>query len=205
VSRERVANGPPGSEALLPHHRQCINESGITPEVALARGYRSVTTRAELARLGFSAAQQIAPTLLLPVWGVTGEIVTYQHRPDQPRIKGGKPLKYETPAGSRMALDVPPAARRLLGDPSRPLFVTEGVKKADAAVSAGLCCIAVLGVWNWRGTNDDGGLTALADWEFVALKGRDVFLVFDSDVMTKPAVYAALRRLKAFLERRGAR
>jgi hypothetical protein len=67
-----------------------------------------------------------------------------------------------------------------------------------------MCCIALIGVWNWRGRNDDGGLTALADWELIHLKERDVYLVFDSDVMTKSSVHAALRRLKAFLEARHA-
>jgi hypothetical protein len=68
-----------------------------------------------------------------------------------------------------------------------------------------MCCIALIGVWNWRGRNDDGGLTALADWELIHLKARDVYLVFDSDVMTKWQVAAALKRLKAFLEMKGAR
>jgi uncharacterized protein DUF3854 len=188
--------------ALLPHHRALIVGSGISSEVAEARGYRSIDRAAELERLGFGRQQRIVPTLLVPVWGVDGRIATYQHRPDAPRVVRGKPLKYETPAGSTMAIDVPPAARPWLGDPDRPLFVTEGVRKADAAVSRGLCCVALLGVWNWRGTNDLGGRTALADWESIALKGRRVYVVFDSDVMTKPEVHAALVRLHAFLERR---
>jgi hypothetical protein len=83
-----------------------------------------------------------------------------------------------------------------------PLFVTEGVKKGDALVSQGLCAIALIGVWNWRGTNEFGGKTALADWEHVALNGRQIYIVFDSDVMLKKEVYSALVRLKAFLESR---
>jgi hypothetical protein len=98
-----------------------------------------------------------------------------------------------------MVIDVPPGARDWLGNPSVPLWITEGARKADAGVSAGMCCLALLGVWNWRGKNDDGGLTALPDWELIHLKDRDVYLVFDSDVTLKPAVAAALRRLKAFL------
>ena len=46
-------------------------------------------------------------------------------------------------AGPGGKLDVPPGALPLLGDPSRPLIITEGVRKADAAVSAGLCCVAL--------------------------------------------------------------
>src|SRR5262249_62400346 len=99
---------------------------------------------------------------------------------------------------------VPPAVPPRLGNPTLPLVVTEGARKADAAASVGLCCIAVAGVWNWRGTNDDGGTVALPDWEHVALNDRSVLLAFDSDVTTKPPVQAALQRLKAMLEQRKA-
>jgi hypothetical protein len=190
---------------FLPHHRQLIDDSGITDEVALARGYRSVTTKAELRRLGFAASQCRVPCLLLPVWNVHREIASYQIHPDQPRIRDGKPLKYETPAKSRMTLDVPPPAKGTLGDPAVPLLVTEGIRKADAAVSHGLCCIDLLGVWNWRGTNASGGTTVLPDFEAIALKGWHVYLAFDSDVVTKPAVRLALERLAAFLTSRSAR
>ncbi|MDP9363543.1 MAG: DUF3854 domain-containing protein, partial [Chloroflexota bacterium] len=191
-------------ERLLPHHAALIADSAIAPGVARDRGYRSVEVRAELKRLGFGDAQCRVPALLVPVRDVSGEIATYQIRPDEPRVSDGKPIKYETPARSRMVLDVPAAARARLGNPSAPLWVTEGARKADSAVSFGLCCVALLGVWNWRGTNDDGGKTALPDWEQIALNGRDVYLVFDSDVATKPPVHAALARLKALLESRGA-
>ncbi|MBW3628870.1 MAG: DUF3854 domain-containing protein [Gemmatimonadetes bacterium] len=93
----------------------------------------------------------------MPVYGVDGEIKTYQHRPDQPRVTRGKALKYETPARSGMCLDVPRPIRHQLADPSVSLFITEGARKADAAVSLGLCCIALLGVWNWRGAMSTEG------------------------------------------------
>ena len=67
-----------------------------------------------------------------------------------------------------------------------------------------VCCIALLGVWNWRGTNDKGGKTALADWEAIALNDREVFICFDPDVTRKREVWQALDRLRAFLERRSA-
>jgi hypothetical protein len=131
-------------------------------------------------------------------------VANYQIRPDSPRVVDGKALKYETPAKSRLSLDVPPGARTWLADPTRPLFVTEGARKADSAVSRGLCCIALLGVWSWRGTNEWGGKTVLPDWELVALADRPVYIVFDSDVMHKPPVALALSRLKGFLELRKA-
>jgi hypothetical protein len=185
------------------HEKMLLKESGIKPDVVEARGYRTVKTKAELKRLGFSDAQRITPALLIPVFGPDGEIATHQIRPDEPRWRDGKPIKYETPRGSRMALDVNPLARAQLSDPSIPLFITEGVKKGDAIVSRGYCAIALLGVWNWRGTNEHGGKVALPDWEYVALNDeREVHVVFDSDVMAKPEVYKALVRLKNFLEHR---
>ncbi len=104
-----------------------------------------------------------------------------------------------------MVLDVHPAARAALANPETPLFVTEGIKKGDCLVSHGSCAVALLGVWNWRGTNELGGKTSLPDWEAVALNDRQVYVIFDSDVMLKPQVQAALARLKPFLESRGAR
>jgi hypothetical protein len=191
---------------LLPQHAKLIEESGISLAVRAARGYRSATTKADLQRLGFGASQSRVPALVIPVRGVSGEIVTYQIRPDEPRIgKQGKALKYETPHSSRMVLDVPFGAKSSLANPKIPLFITEGARKADAAVSYGLCCISLLGVWSWRGTNEYGGKTALPDWDSIALNERETFIVFDSDVMHKPPVHAAMSRLTSFLRQRGAR
>ena len=155
------------------------------------------------------AYQQLVPALLIPIHDPTGRVATYQLRPDEPRTVKGKTktrtLKYETPKGSSLTLDVNPLSVDKMGDPTVPLWITEGSKKVDALVSRDLCALGVMGVWGWRGTNPSGGKTALSDWENVALNGRTVYLVFDSDVMTKPEVYAALERLKAFLESRDAR
>lgn len=190
--------------ALLPWHRDQLKASGIHQEVIEARGYRSAQTAAELRRLGFSAAQARAPALVIPLWSVTGQEAGYQARPDSPRVAEGRVVKYELPRGSRMLLDVHPSARPRLGDPKVPLFITEGVKKGDALVSQGACAVALIGVWTWRGTNPQGGRTALPDWEYVALEGRQVYIVFDSDVMLKREVHEALERLAAFLAHRGA-
>jgi len=190
---------------LFPQHVALLRASGITDEVAAARGYVSVDAKTTLARVGFSPVQRRVPGLLIPIYKVVGTVAFHQYRPDSPRLNSdGKPVKYETPPNVRMALDCHPFARPWLADPARPLFITEGVRKADAAVSRGLCCIALLGVWNWRGRNPHGGKVALPDWEAVALNGRQAYLVFDSDVMVKTEVHQALTRLKALLGSRGA-
>ena len=191
---------------LLPAHRQTLeNESAISPDVIAARGYRTVTRPAELLKLGFGPSQRNTPGLLMPVYAPNGDVALYLSRPDTPRIKNNKAIKYEIPGGARMSLDVPPGARANLRNPAVPLFITEGCKKADAAVSQGLCCIALIGVWNWRGTNEFGGKTVLPEWEDIALNERQVYICFDSDVTTKPEVYQALVRLKGFLGGRKAK
>jgi Domain of unknown function (DUF3854) len=190
--------------SLLAHHADLIDASAISDEVAGARGYRSVERKAELRRLGFGASQQNVPALLIPLFDVHGERAGYLLRPDEPRQIRGRMCKYEMPSGSAMVLDVPPPAREHLGDPARPLFITEGSRKADAAVSHGLTCVSITGVWAWRGTNEYGGKTALVAFESIALEKREVYLVFDSDVTVKPEVHDALRRLADFLSSRKA-
>jgi hypothetical protein len=190
---------------LLPQHEALLIESAIAPDVATARGYRSVIDKSDLAGLGFPGYQRRVPALVIPVWNIYGEIETYQLRPDVPRKRKGKAIKYETRAGSRMLLDVPPGVRPHLDDPSIPLWITEGIRKADSGVSRGLAIIALLGVWNWKGTNAKGGKTVLSDWDSIALNGRTVYVAFDSDAATNRQVATALNRLGQFLRRRNAR
>jgi hypothetical protein len=85
-----------------------------------------------------------------------------------------------------------------------PLWITEGQKKADALAVHGLCAADLLGVWNFKGKNEFGGVTLLADFDYIALNGRTVYVVFDSDLMVKSQVRAALDRLTEHLQRRGA-
>jgi hypothetical protein len=204
IPRDERAAG--NEDALLPQHRALLEASAIATNVILEREYRTVTTKVELRRLGFAASQLRVPALLIPIWSVRGEIENYQARPDEPRIDShrGRAIKYETVAGSRVILDVPPRIRKKLGDPTIPLWITEGSRKADSAVSHDLCCISISGVWNWRGSNSDGGKVALTDFESIALNERKVYVCFDSDLSEKREVRAALVRLKAFLESRGA-
>ena len=193
-------------EALLPEHLAMLREaSGLSDEVIAERGYWSATKFVEVRRLGFSERQRNVPALVIPLWNVDGEMAGYQLRPDKPRVgRDGRVVKYETPQKSRAILDVPPRCQPDLGDPSRVLWITEGSKKTDALASAGVCALALSGVWNWRGSNDFGGKLALGDWDSIALNERLVRLAFDSDVSRNRHVALALQRLAGFLERRHA-
>jgi hypothetical protein len=191
--------------SVFDQHAQMLAGSGITPEHARARGYVSVDTKARLEGIGVTKTGRKIPGLLVPSLRKDGSVWGYQYRPDTPRLRDGKPVKYETPTKQRNGIDVPPGVGPKLNDPTIPLWVTEGVKKADSAAVAGLCCVALPGVWSWRGTNDKGGKTAVADWHDVALNSRRVVLAFDSDVVRKRSVRTALDQLAGYLVSKGAR
>jgi len=193
-------------ELLESHFSNLHDGSGINPEVILERGYKTVMGKAELSSLGFSSAQQRTPGILIPLWTVDGTHAGYQYRPDHPRFnQKGEPIKYENPAGSSVRLDCPPRCHKKLGDPNIPLWVTEGSKKADALASRDACAVSLTGVWGFKGRNEFGGVVLLADWDLIALKGRTIYLAFDSDVSTKTSVRQALERLTEHLRRRGAK
>ena len=189
---------------LLQPHRDHLHASGISDEVIKERGYESVFGKTRLADVGFSTAQRRPTGILIPLFAPDGSSAGWQYRPDTPRIQDGKPLKYETPSGASIRLDVPPRCRPSLGNPSLDLWITEGIKKGDALASNGLCAAALLGVWGFKGKNNDGGVTFLADFDYIALKERKVIIAFDSDISLKPEVQKAMERLGEHLRRKGA-
>lgn len=187
------------------HRAELEHGSGIAMDIIIERGY--VTAESAHGLPSAFADYQRRAGLVIPIRDTTGHICTWQLKADRPRLdKRGKTIKYDTAVGGRQCLDIPSRSLHMLSDPSVPLWITEGAKKVDSALSHGIgCIIGLQGVYGWRGQNDLGGLTALADWEDIALNGRDVVLAFDSDVMTKMSVRNALERLSAFLKKRTAR
>ena len=191
---------------INPDHLAMLAASGITADYAAKRGYETITQKGRLAQIKIvQAARGQVPGLLVPLLRVDGSTWGWQYRPDVPRICHGKPVKYETPWGQENHLDVPPGVGPMLGDPTIPLLITEGSKKADCGVLHGLCVVALPGVWNFRGTNNLGGKVAIADWQDVALNnGRRVILGYDGDLARKESVQKAAHTLGAYLAHKGA-
>jgi predicted transcriptional regulator len=175
-------------------------ESGISPEIIGGRGYRTVS-RADVP--DDFASYQRRNGLLIPLYSPDGTTTASQLRADRPRRdKRGKPIKYETPTGGRIIADTHPRMLGAVADPSVPLWITEGTKKGDALASRGRCAVALIGVWMFRPKGSDNMLPC---FDYVALTGRRVFVVYDSDIMHKPEVAMALERLVGDLAARGAR
>jgi hypothetical protein len=217
---------------VRPFQVRHLRNRAVSPEVAVARRYRS-TYRVDEVRAymvgnidGRPVANKIEPGegsgMLIPVWTVDGRSPYHEYRPDFPaettdrRTGKRKIKKYRRPPGSGNVLDVHPFVRERLLTTREPIFITEGVMKGDSLVSLGACAISLFGVSGWRGKvydpnpdYDDNGEVIrrtgpLADWAMIDMKGREVFIVFDSDVMVKESVHSALRNLWNFLLGRGA-
>src|SRR5438093_4962388 len=104
--------------AIFAQHAGQLAGSAIGEDVAAERGYVSVDTKRRLDSAGFKHYQQRTTGLLIPVHDTSGAVALWQYGPDSARVNGkGKPVKYETPGGSRMVMDVPPRVRGQLPDP----------------------------------------------------------------------------------------
>ena len=128
----------------------------------------------------------------------------------KPERVGGKiykldELRYTQPAGSR---PYPYLSRRVkwatdvLQNPLRMVTFTEGEKKAEAACKAGITTIGLGGVWNFKSAGR--GWSLLPELRDAMWKDRRVEICYDSDVMTKREVFAALLELTQQLVDRGA-
>ncbi|MFH8805317.1 phage/plasmid primase, P4 family, partial [Streptomyces sp. NPDC017936] len=189
------------------HHAAELDASEISPEHRDARGYETLYGTAEdRARLREESIpvwawreESAFPGLLIPMYRVTGERIGAQFKPGRPQPHGEKTVKYATPVATKPRLDVPPLVAGSVRTVTTPLWITEGVKKADSLASRGLAVVALSGVYNWRSR-----LGTLGDWEDIPLKGRTVVICFDADARHNRMVLGAMRRLGMWLESKGA-
>jgi hypothetical protein len=112
----------------------------------------------------------------------------------------GHTIRYYQRGGTPSRLYVPARARAALADPSVPLLITEGEKKALTANQEGLACVAVGGLWNWQ-----AGGRAVADLDRIDWYEREAVIVPDSDIWTRPDLLQPVFALGKELEGRGAK
>jgi hypothetical protein len=168
-SREPLTPYSRANTFLQPNHLQMLQDSAIIPEVSRARGYQTITRRSALRGYGFNPEQCRTPTLLIPVYDGRGRLITYQVRPDEPRIdRHAGAVEYEVCPGRQFALDAPPSCLCLLSDPSTPIYITDEVFKADSAASQGLCCVDLVGLGPAHGYDVERRLSS-GDWDGIAL------------------------------------
>jgi hypothetical protein len=123
-----------------------------------------------------------------------------EHR-ERWRYNGGQ-RKYlvRRESSPRLYFPIPTMARALEG--AEPLWICEGPKKALAVMQLGLPAIAVESAWSWH---VKGTRALLPDFNMIALEGRAMKVVPDSDISTTPQIAHAYLGLAQALEHRGAR
>jgi hypothetical protein len=205
VRRSTVRPASPGW--LSPEHEKELTgyapgESGISPEVAAARGYFTAARQADVPKV--FAGWQRRLGLVVPSLSPDGVNLNYQLKPNKPIVrKSGKAPRYETPERSPITLDVNPLMLTQVQTGTSDLWVTEGCKKVDALASRGIPAVGLTGV-NMAAVPGTKGTVPLQCWHHVRLEDRTVIVVFDSDARTNPNVQTALRRMVAMLEKLGA-
>lgn len=197
-----------GPSRLSQAHQEELAASCIAQEHIDARGYQTLyggdQDEAQLRDLRIPRwmwrEPNAWPGLLIPEYRVTGELIGYQWKPALPqRNSEGKDVKYTSQSGTPNHIDVPPLVAKKVSNPAEPLWITEGVKKADSLASKGKAVITLTGVFNWRSK-----YATLGDWEDVPLKGRTIVVCFDSDARIKRTVLNAMVRLGRWLTSKGA-
>lgn len=143
------------------------------------------------------------PGLWMPGYDALGQRLPGQWKPNNPvSSRDGRKMKYASAKGRASYVDVHPRWTRdpdpdgrdtmalpAIKDPARPLWVTEGIKKADSLTSRGVVTVALSGVYNWRGTHG-----TLPDWEDVRIKDREVVICFDADTLMKVDIQKSMAR-----------
>jgi putative DNA primase/helicase len=193
---------------LLPHHLQELRRSGLKDETIRAAGIYSEANITKLdvmlnRKPGYTRRYHLAPAIVFPFTAQDGRSGYCRAKPDHPR-RGteGKSIKYESPKDHPNEVYLPPGVAAVLKNPTQELLLTEGEKKALAATQEGFPCLGLVGVYGWKEKNCESLLPSL---ETIAWQGREVRIVFDSDVAEKAPVQDAEARLAAQLANRGAR
>ena len=183
-------------------HLDHLHGSAISAEIIAARGYTSILpgdiyTWRQIA--GSTHSDALLKTVLhqgaltFPLRRCAEETPhTWILRPDLPRTKDGKPIKYEYPKATANVLDILPSYRDALGNPAIDCWITEGAKKADALATAyGQLILPINenGVWGWRSKGK-----ILDDFRRIVWEGRRVVVAPDGDVRHNKAVYQAVQR-----------
>lgn len=187
-----------------------LKRSGLTPEILHIEPVKNDVELME--RLGFSSIKDKSGNRI-KLLEHGGYWVPYPSAPGYYRLKLRSPIETEDGSAKYFSAKnemgfgnrafMPAEVEKLLDDynPDKPIFITEGEKKAAKATLEGFPCVGLSGVWNF--TDSENGF--LVELEGCVWKNRTVYIVFDSDVTEKHGVRHAEARLAIELLNRGAK
>ena len=184
--------------SFLPDHLDDLRKSGLTEETIQAMGVYTVPSGDISKILNWNPAE-VRSALAFPYPG-TGFIrlkvfPSYQD-------KRGHLVKYLQPKGSNPHLYLLPAVEAVLQDPSGPLAIAEGEKKAAALLQARIMTAGMGGIWCWLEKETH---RLIPEVERIAWVDREVSLYFDSDTWHRPDLLKPVFAFGKEIEERGAR
>jgi hypothetical protein len=146
---------PDPARRLLPRHRNELYGSGLSDDQIDACGFYSVETPTPLRTIlnwtGSGSVEQHLPALAIPFRQADGSFNGFTRlKPNRPRVKDGRLVKYESPVNAGNRAYLPPGTIAALADPGTALLVTEGEKKAAKADQEGFPCVGLVGVYGWQ-------------------------------------------------------
>jgi putative DNA primase/helicase len=196
-----ISNG----KQLLPHHRDEFHKSGLSDETIAAAGVYSETNADALASvLNWNRVpKKLGPCIVIPFTGADGSNGYCRAKPDRPRIckADGKPIKYESPRGQPNRIYLPPGVAAVADKPEVEIIITEGEKKALAVSQHVGHAIGLVGVYGWKAKRSERLLPEIERFNW---RGRQVRIVFDSDMADKAEIQDAIARLAKLLQNLGA-
>ncbi len=187
---------------LRDHHLADLRSSGLGDEIIELAELHSVMRVDATELLGFDPGSD---GLAFPYPGTNGTQRAFvRFKPDNP-FSGptGRAAKYLTAKNGRNHLYVPPIyTGGIFKDTAIPVVITEGEKKAlkGAQDLDGFLVLGLAGVWCWKSKD----VPLIDDLKRIPWRERQVYVVYDSDVVAKREVQAAENALASVLDKGGA-
>ena len=178
---------------------------------AKARELRMAPYTAAEAQAALPGLPAYAAGFIIPYFDLNGNVTKFwRYRYLEPTKKGfdaltvKKELKYAQPGGTVNEVYLPPLKdwKQIAGDPSEPLFITEGELKAACCTLAGYPCIGVGGVWSFK--SNANYMPLLPMFHKFKWDNRKVYVAYDSDAVTNYMVMQAENALARVLADLGA-
>lgn len=200
-------------------------QPGVAHELALAKLLTSGLSEADMKVLRMDAVEpddvaklhpafKPIPALRITYWDPTDLNKPLSCQPKWPpfyrlrylRVNGDQKddVRYTNEPGAGVVAYFPPCVDwpEILNDVNQTIIITEGELKAAKACVEGYPAIGLGGVWNFR--SSQLGIPFLRELEAINWVKRRVYIVYDSDVITKSGVQDALNSLAEELAARGA-
>jgi hypothetical protein len=173
-----------------------LRASGLGAEMISSMGCHSVDVSVHFKSLGVESIYR------LPYYQLDGYAPFWRDKLIPPAVHpDGTRQKYNQPNDAGCRLYVLPQTVDALYDRTQPLFVVEAEKKTAAGVQHGLLAVGIGGLWNFK---ISGTMNLIPEFDSVPLDSREINLVPDNDVWTRPDLRQPVYELGMLFKNRGA-